>query len=1407
VFVVASNNSDPLGTFTALANQQVTQQQQFPNKLPRWFCQGILHYYVLLHDMVDGDQTRADSIYQNMKSTFGVQICHLLQVNSRSINTAESIKTAQPDPWSQFLVKPHSADEVENDNLPITDGSPNFPSRLLEMNRDQSQPGQLTNSMYDNMEESGSSGITSSSSVDQFSHPLASPTTPPSRDTPSPDSDPTAAASGYQGDHRTSNASHFKWSDRTNKSHGQCLTPSDLDRLRIFMHEFVVRALVPWVERQMKMLSEQVTSRKAIHRSFFSATKKWFGNKPQGPVPSTQNTTVVYTKDAPELQLRRLADLAFLFQMYDFAYHTYHTAKKDFNNDQAWLHFAGALEMASLSLFLQGPNTQKQYPHHYMETAISTYLAYSRNPQYATRATLTSTEALKKKAMFNEAAMQFLKMTSEDSDLTSALFLEQAAHCFLALKSPMVRKYSFHMILAGHRFNKAGQRKHSLRAYTQALQIYKGRHWSIAEDHIHFTIGRQSFNLKHLDKAAASFKHLLVQESKQPTSQQAAFLREYLFVYKQLLSQEDRDNSTYGQLPELPLPIIDCNASKVLLTPGKSLKDPSSKKTFASGVGFDCDAKDMVKWTNLEEKILSVVGRPGKGSLPLFTNNTDNHSSPVAFVGEAITVEVQVDNPLHVMLVLSEVTLLWTFIPAIQGSDPPQVISNEITTNVKKSLADEIIQTSVAKEVIVQGIQNERIQLTMTPRQPGQLRVVGLAYNLGTSSLAQNSAGLQESNSGIANQTVKPSYTSSVLVRGKQKLEPRGPRLNITKEDRTQKRYGPDRRLDLLVQEEMPILEISFLDFPESLLCGEVQCIEVEFTNKGKSPLQNLMVTSSHPRFFTFGCASNQRQSTNASSSQHDQQTLPTTKYPYVYQMRAPHCGAIGPSLTSTVSSNIICGGGDHSSADVLRIPLPDCEEGQLMPGKEVRLPMWIRGDDIGGIHEVDFLFYYEPVKSLSSVRHRVVRHQAILNTVESLSVRTTVVRPAASNGSSNGQELNSCIFACELENLSQVQVQRPHVQELQVTQVSCVSPQWTLLSLGTKHNSGVRLGSRETLQLVMKGLRQEQKTENNQDLVFSEVAFDRDQVNTSCSPCSDFYWRSWLRHQALAADKDGHCGGSEFSFPNDNQRHIGGKSDLIPSDATSDSRTLESAVYLRLTLVFLWKAWAVQESGQMRIVVGQHHVHVNRLNTVAVSYPVPATIPSSLSSGAAWGPKNTRTSLKFTHQDSISKTEDSFGGSGGPSNLDPEVSTRLVSYSFSHVHQRSHPFDHGLCLVPVTLNLQNHSGREVTVMVDTGKTPESFVSNSGSLVANPEGQQGLGAAAATVPSMRWVGLTQASLTLAKGQSSTLSLRGGMMRPGTYNVNCLSVFVTFSSDQSQMILQRHCTPSIVTLVDSSSPSL
>lgn len=40
--------------------------------------------------------------------------------------------------------------------------------------------------------------------------------------------------------------------------HGMCLTASDQDRIRIFIHEFAVRALIPWAERQMRTLNDMV---------------------------------------------------------------------------------------------------------------------------------------------------------------------------------------------------------------------------------------------------------------------------------------------------------------------------------------------------------------------------------------------------------------------------------------------------------------------------------------------------------------------------------------------------------------------------------------------------------------------------------------------------------------------------------------------------------------------------------------------------------------------------------------------------------------------------------------------------------------------------------------------------------------------------------------------------------------------------------------------------------------------------------------------------------------------------------------------------------------------------------------------------------------------------------------------
>lgn len=96
----------------------------------------------------------------------------------------------------------------------------------------------------------------------------------------------------------------------------------------------------------------------------------------------------------------------------------------------------------------------------------------SRFSPFATRATLLSSECLKGRGLYGEAAKQLIRMSGEDSDLRSAVLLEQAAYCFLHCPRPvMFRKYAFHMVLAGNRYSKASHKNHSMRCYYQAHQV------------------------------------------------------------------------------------------------------------------------------------------------------------------------------------------------------------------------------------------------------------------------------------------------------------------------------------------------------------------------------------------------------------------------------------------------------------------------------------------------------------------------------------------------------------------------------------------------------------------------------------------------------------------------------------------------------------------------------------------------------------------------------------------------------------------------------------------------------------------------------------------------------------------------------------------------------------------------
>ncbi|XP_074057158.1 trafficking protein particle complex subunit 8 isoform X2 [Macrotis lagotis] len=1267
MLVASSSEPEPVEQFLKLSQEQHRIQHSSDYSYPKWFIPNTLKYYVLLHDVSAGDEQRADSIYEEMKQRYGTQGCYLLKINSRTSNRSSDEQI--PDPWSQYLQKNCIQNQESYEDGLYIASNKNADSSMLSLDG-------LDNEIKD--------GLPNNFRV----HPLQL----------DQSSDP---ASNFDGtDHIKSTVSlHETKKMNTGILHGACLTLTDHDRIRQFIQEFTFRGLLPHIEKTIRQLNDQLISRKGLSRSLFSATKKWFsGSKvPEKSINELKNTSgLLYPPEAPELQIRKMADLCFLVQHYDLAYSCYHTAKKDFLNDQAMLYAAGALEMAAVSAFLQA-GAPRPYPSHYMDTAIQTYRDICKNMVLAERCVLLSAEILKSQSKYSEAATLLIRLTSEDSDLRSALLLEQAAHCFINMKSPMVRKFAFHMILAGHRFSKAGQKKHALRCYCQAMQVYKGKGWSLAEDHINFTIGRQSFTLRQLDNAVSAFKHILINESKQSAVQQGAFLREYLYVYKNV-SQLSPD----GPLPQLPLPYINSLATRVFF--GHDRRPAEGEKQAATHISLDqeYDSESCQQWRELEEQVVAVIN---KGIIPsnfhptqyCLNSYTDNSRFPLAVVEEPITVEVAFRNPLKVPLLLTELSLLWKFQP--KGSNSKD---NEETKELV-TCGHEMIGTEVISEFLINSEETKVARLKLFPHHTGELHILGVVYNLGT---IQSSVGLDGIGSIPGCHTGK--HPSNIMsVRGRQDLEIQGPRLNNTKEEKTSIKYGPDRRLDPIITEEMPLLEVFFINFPTGLLCGEIRKAYVEFVNVSKCPLTGLKVVSKRPEFFTFGGNTAVLTPLSPSASENCS----------AYKTVVADSTSGSTALTSSASSGDF-GFGIGNQPEVIDVPLPDSV---LLPGASVQLPMWLRGPDEEGVHEINFLFYYESIKKQSNISHRVLRHTAVICTSRSLNVRATVCRSNTLEGE-EGRGGNMLVFV-DVENIN---TSEAGVKEFHIVQVSSNSKHWKLQkSVNLSENKDSKLASRERGKLCFKAVRCKnfEVSQSSEKYTFADIIFGNEQIISSASPCADFFFRS-----LSSESKKTHAQSSMYN------------SLATEKQSSEDAvRLIQKCSEVDLNIVVLWKAYVVEDNKQL-ILEGQHHVILRSIGREAFSFSQKQEPPEM---GL----------LKFTRPES----------SMVPTRPTVEQLSSLIKTSLQYPESFNHPFHQkSLCLVPVTLLLSNCSQTDVDVIIDLRHKATS-----------PEALEVHG-------SFTWLGQTQYKLQLKSQEIYNLQLKACFVHAGVYNLGTPRVFAKLS---------------------------
>ncbi|KAG6534243.1 hypothetical protein ZIOFF_008129 [Zingiber officinale] len=80
----------------------------------------------------------------------------------------------------------------------------------------------------------------------------------------------------------------------------------------------------------------------------------------------------------------------------------------------------------------------------------------------------------------------------QEPSLHAAVMLEQASYFYLLSIPPMLRKYGFHLVLSGNRYYISDQRQHAIRAYRNALFVYRENGWSYISDHVHYNVGRFS---------------------------------------------------------------------------------------------------------------------------------------------------------------------------------------------------------------------------------------------------------------------------------------------------------------------------------------------------------------------------------------------------------------------------------------------------------------------------------------------------------------------------------------------------------------------------------------------------------------------------------------------------------------------------------------------------------------------------------------------------------------------------------------------------------------------------------------------------------------------------------------------------------------------------------------------------
>ncbi|XP_077245173.1 tetratricopeptide repeat (TPR)-like superfamily protein isoform X2 [Tasmannia lanceolata] len=599
---------------------------------------------------------------------------------------------------------------------------------------------------------------------------------------------------------------------------GSFLDINDLNEMKDLMLDLSSKHIIPHIEQKIRILNQQVS---ATRRGFKNQIKNLWWRKGKEDASDASNGPM-YTFSSIESQIRALGDYAFMLRDYELALSNFRLLSTDYKLDKAWKQYAGVQEMIGLASFML--DQSRKDAEYCMENAFNTYLKIGTTGQRnATRCGLWWAEMLKTWGHYKEAAGVYSRVSNEEPRLHAAVMLEQSSYCYLYSNPPMLRKYGFHLVQAGNRYDISGQRKHAIRTYRNALSVYKGNSWSYINDHVHFNIGKWYALLGIFDVA---IKHMLevLACTHQSLTTQELFLRDFLHIVQSM-------GKTY-EVFKLQLPVINMHSLKVIF---------EDHRTYASDTA--AHVKENL-WQVLEEEMVP--------SLSAIRNNwLESHAQSsvlkkykhvcVCVAGEAIKVELEFRNPLQTSLSVSGVSLVCELSARSEatGSELGDQYVNDADERrsatgfpddmalrefIRNKVLDDGISSFVLSEVdfSLHGGETMVVQLNVTPKVEGFLNIVGVRWTL--------------SGSVVGYQNFDSDLSKKKHIKGRRKVT-----------------HSSSQNLKFVVIKNLPKLEGYIHQLPRKTYTGNLRRLVLELRNQSLSSVKNLKMKISHPRFLIPG--------------------------------------------------------------------------------------------------------------------------------------------------------------------------------------------------------------------------------------------------------------------------------------------------------------------------------------------------------------------------------------------------------------------------------------------------------------------------------------------------------------------------------------------------------------------------